>query len=328
MSEVIRKQLNASTDELIERFVPYNKEEVHRFRSGLRALHHIEKNKEAQDKTNLYAVESTEVLKSLLAQHHVSEDFYHKLPAFLSTEGDKPAVHEWDALPENFQYMVEEITNAHIPAYEVPAPGMVAIMLNLVNDPIKYALTASRAVDQVIHAIERIESLKVSSAPVQKSQLFQDTLYDYGDTTRLARPYIAGFGLTPSYVSAAKALQHLAELCEVAVKLLPKIVEEEEIREALTAFTQLTVYILTRARDALHHEKANDAAEKIGELAVYFQQKHPSSAMSIPDAVQAIEAGMKCLDMSLQVAGILTTKEAKDFSILLEERVALVGGIY
>ena len=312
MTKKTRLNLEKAIGELIESYVEFDKEKVMHLKVGLEAIHHAQKDHKPEEKANLYTVSDHEALHNLLEQHGIPRHEFEKVPKLLAVENTSKL--ESKPLKE----AVERIITKTHSEQEVPTTGMVAVMFNMVSDKIKDALVASQAGQRTLSAIERATS--ISHLPAIKEAALRDTLYDYGNKHRLARPYIGEVGNEPDYLVSAKAVHHLADLFESSLTLLPAAREFESTEKSMEGFQKLAVCIFSQASLNLDMAQSRKAAKDIMKLAKHLGGKDPH-AIETSDACQIVDAGMKYLRHSLRMEGIITEQEAQDYEKLVNKRI-------
>lgn len=203
--------------------------------------------------------------------------------------------------------------------------SMDAVMRNLVNIDVKHALDAGKAGEYILQAIERASRIAVHEMKDGKHNILKGTLYDMLDNTRLARPYIDLNIIEPAYVKAAKATHHLADLLESSIKLLPEIIELEEVVNALSLLKLMSIRIFTKSSEKLREAGTEKAADQIEALAKHLSSQHVTEeAMviaTINDAISIAEKGLRKAYSELKKKQILTEKEAEDFIELTNKRL-------
>lgn len=325
MFDDIRDNLNKVTGELIESFVNFDKWKVLHFQAGLYALHSAQQGIEEARKIDLYAVCDTDMLTKLLEENGISKDVFNKIPSVIKDfeSGKVDAYNTMKKLPHLLQDAVEKVNAKARSFYEIPASGMIAVTLNLVNPEVKNALIAGQAGERSLKAIERASKVRRASRVASKDSILTGRLYDLGSTSRLALSYIGQFDSDPKYLTAAKATNHLAELLEGAVMLEPAIASYNDIQKSMDVFKQRSVGILSEASKKLNEFGETDASDKIGKLANYLA-KECQPAVSDKAALDVIKKGFDSANTALRNGRIFDQKESEDFKTLVGKRLGQI----
>jgi hypothetical protein len=316
MTEKTRRNLDKAIGDLIESFVKFDKNEVMHLKVGLQAIHNAQKNSDPASKTNLYAVRDKDFLHKLLEDHGISRSEFEKIPEIMF--GSKAsAENHMDSLPEQLREAVLNVDGNHSQTYEIPTPGMVAVMFNMVSEKVKNALVAGQAGERTLRAIERATT--VSYFPAMKDAALKDTLYDYGNSDRPARSHIDRARGEPDYLVSAKATHHLADLFESSLKLHPASKHFESTAKSAEAFNKLAACIFDHSADHLDKASEIGAAEEIKALAVSV--KNGDKKLVTSEACDVVESGMNTLREAMHAEGIITEKESEDFKAMVTKRI-------
>lgn len=318
MTEKTRRNLDKAIGDLIESFVKFDKTEALHLKVGLHALHNAQKNTDPSSKINLYAVRDKDFLHKLLEENGISRGEFEKVPAMFGSKAHK----QIDELSEPLREAVLNADDAG-KTYEVPTPGMVAVMFNMVSEKVKNALVAGQAGERTLRAIERATT--VSYFPTLKDAALKDTLYDYGTSQRPARSHIDRARGEPDYLISARATHHLADLFETGLKLHPASKAFESTAKSAEAFNKLAACIFNHSADHLGKAKESKAAEEIKALAQQVDKGDKQAGAK--QACDAVEAGMNILREALHADGIITEQESEDFKAMVTKRIEQIKKI-
>lgn len=321
MLDQTRRNLDKAIGDLIESFIKFDKAEVMHLKVGLQAIHDAQRGADPSKKINLYSVRDVSLLHKLLEEHGISRDEFEKVPEMFGSKAVKQK--KLDELSEPLREAVLNVDSSHMQTYEIPTPGMVAVMFNMVSEKVKNALVAGQAGERTLRAIERAST--VSYLPALKDAALRDTLYDYGSSQRPARSHIDRARGEPDYLVSAKATHHLADLFESSLKLHPALRHIESTAKSVEAFNKLAACILSHSADNLNKAKEAKAANEIKALA-----EHVSNGEGGIEAAQAcdvVEKGMNALREALHKEGIITEKESEDFKAMVSKRIEQIKRI-
>jgi hypothetical protein len=281
MVDEIRKQLDKVTGELLESFIPFDKLKVLKFQAGLHAIHGAQKDIDIDKKTNLYAVCDDAALEKLLSEHGISKYDFDKVPSVIKAfeNGELDAYEAIKQLPHLLQEAIQKVNEKSRNIYEVPASGMIAVTLNLINNDAKDALIAGQAGERTLQAIERISKNK----SIAKKHNFRSS-------TKLSMAYMGGIGKEPRYLTAARATNHLADLLEGAVLLNPDIAENPSVKNSLEAFRYIIMQIFLQSSRKLKTSGVTEASEEFEKLAKYISKNDEKN--NHEGAINAIRDGL------------------------------------
>lgn len=316
MTEKTRLNLDKAIGDLIESFVEFDKNTVMHLKIGLEAIHNAQKHREPAQKANLYAVCDYGSLHRLLESNGIPYHEFAQIPELLAIENREKQ--HFRGLSKPLQEAIAHIMAKANSDYDVPTTGMVAVMFNMVSDKVKNALVAGQAGERTLRAIERATT--VSQFTTRKEIALRDTLYDYGNKHRLARPYIGAIWNEPDYLISAKATHHLADLFESSLKLFPAARTFESTAKSMQGFNKLAACIFTHASVNLDMAQAEKAASEIKELAKRFGGYGHEKSEAI-DACKIVDDGMRHLRKSLRMEGIISEQESQDYEELVNRRI-------
>ncbi|MCE3232607.1 MAG: hypothetical protein K0R98_864 [Rickettsiaceae bacterium] len=306
MIEDIRKKLDKVTGELLESFIPFDKRRVLKFQAGLHAIHAAQKDLETDKKTNLYAVCDDLMLEKLLSEHGISKNDLDKVPDAIASYSDNPKETNktLEELPNLLQQAVYKVSNKKREIYEIPASGMIAVTLNLVNSDAKDALIAGQAGERTLQAIERISKKKEGKNK------------EYYSSTAFSAPYHDSNIKEPGYLTLAKATNHLADIFENAISKQPKITNDSIIKASLNAFRYIIKEIFKQSSNRLKESGVEEASASIAKLAESLSSTTGEVA-SHASAINAIKQGLEVIKNNPN----LTDADAEYFETVVNKRL-------
>ncbi|MDB2415384.1 hypothetical protein N9W34_06395 [Rickettsiales bacterium] len=319
MVEQIRKDLDKVTGELIESFIAFDKKQALHFQIGLSAIYDAQEKKGNNFTNNLYSIRDIEKLEHLLEENNISKHDFHKISDLLDNYESTTSLSSVN-LPESLSIALNKTLNKEHSPYSVPNLGMIAVNLNLIKPQVKDALIAGQAGERTLQAIEKSSSRYSAN----KNDFLKDRLYAYGSNERTARSFIdSELGISPDYVVAAKALNHLADLFEVGVNMISgENHDEDAIEKTINSLKILTIRTLNHSSSQLGEAGSQEAAEKIKKLA-----DHISKDISADADHNHIYDGLNYLKSALKSKEFLTQKEYDDMNILIENRLKQIKPI-
>jgi hypothetical protein len=301
MVDEIRKKLDKVTGELLEAFVSFDKTRVLKFQAGLHALHGAQQHLENDKKTNLYAIADDAALEKLLSEHGIAKHDFDKVPDVIKRfeNGEMDAAEALKQLPDLLQEAVRKVNEKNRGLYEVPASGMIAVTLNLVNNDTKNALIAGQAGEQTLQAIERISKKDL------KRNNFSNT------------KYIDKIGNEPHYLTAARATNHLADLLEGAVLLSPTMIENSHVKNSLHAFRYIIRQIFLQSASNLKKSGVTEASDSFATLADYLSLDNHHNGHE--EAINAISGGLDFARQIFEQNG--SDEDARYFEEVVQKRL-------
>jgi hypothetical protein len=306
MLDEIREKLNKVNGELLESFLPFDKKRVLKFQTGLQVLNDAEKNLKSEKKTNLYAVYDDTALEKLLAEHGIHKHDLDKVPDVIErfSEGDIDAYDAIRQLPQLLQDAIKKVNEKNRQLYEIPASGMIAVTLNLIDNDAKDALIAGQAGERTLQAVERIANKSMTD--------------NFSMNKKISSHIFDAPSLEPKYLTAAKAANHLADLLEGAVFLEPKISSDDGIKNSLSALKYMASRIFLQSSKKLKKSGIKDASSGLANLAHHFGRD--VNFDSHDEAMHAIKAG---LDLAQNIfADKASDEESRYFDEIVKKRLA------
>ena len=318
MVDDIRNNLNQATEKLIQSFAPYDKKRVTKFKAG---LHYLKKIADGEEKLDLYSITNDELLNQLLNKYNVpSDELDHNTKVLSDFEDGKiDAAEAIRQLPEILHDAVQAVNDKNEELYNMPAPAMIALSLDLVKKDVKDALIAGRTAERILQAASHINDKRTSA--FEKEALLKDSLYDFGSEKELARPYIGQIENEPDYLVSAKATQHLAELLNVAISLNPDFSKDQNVKNTVNLFKGSSWYILNAASNKLKKSGAIEAAEKIGLVAKHLSDEDIKVYTKTKEHIDLLKDSFNEVNKKLREAGKLSQKESEDFQKLVDIRI-------
>ncbi len=203
MYDKLKKDLNLFTGELISEFIPFEKDKVIDFQTGLLSLSLSEANKAPKEKTNLFGIRNEDDLKNKLLASSVSP--------MLRKQASKTVI-SGQGMPR-----------------DVPPMGLIAVTLGLVSNDVKNELMACQAANRTICALEDWDKLEPSVENIDKN------LYDQRDKGKQARHFIGGFGKDPQSLVAAQSINHMGDILSSLIACDKKLISSPYVTKAKEA---------------------------------------------------------------------------------------------
>ncbi len=222
--------------------------------------------------------------------------------------GELDAYETLKQLPHLLQEAIQKVNEKNSGMYEVPASGMIAVTLNLINNDAKNALIAGQAGERTLQAIERISK---KEAPKRHN--------NFKSSTKLSTIYIDKIGNEPRYLTAARATSHLADLLEGAVLLSPDILENAHVKNSLHAFKYIIRQIFLQSANNLKNSGVTEASDSFSTLANHLSLDNQHNGHD--EAINAISGGLDFARQIFEENSDVSDEDAKYFEEVVSKRL-------